>query len=106
MRNFIQPGDNLTFPAPADVLSGDLVVIGAMIGVAAHGADNGENVTITTRGVFELPKKLGDAFTVGATAYWDAVAKHVTTTETSNTPIGYAVESAAVGDLNTKVRLR
>ncbi|HYD29367.1 MAG TPA: DUF2190 family protein [Azospirillaceae bacterium] len=99
-------GDSLTIPAPADVLSGDLVQVGDMIGVASHGAENGEDVTILTRGVFELPKKLGDVFTVGQPAYWDASVKSVTTSADSNVPIGYATTSAESADGDVLIRLR
>jgi|GEM_PF-4444391 len=38
MKNYIQPGDSITVPAPADVKSGDLVVVGDLFGVAQFSA--------------------------------------------------------------------
>ena len=39
------------------------------------------------------------------TAYWDAAAKNVTTTATSNTKIGYFSEAKAAGVLKARVKL-
>ena len=38
--NYIQLGDSLTIPAPASVLSGDLVIAGEIIGIAAGHAES------------------------------------------------------------------
>lgn len=57
MRNFIQPGNTLTVIAPTGgVVSGQLFAVGALIGVAAFSAAAGEEVEMTTEGVFDLPK--------------------------------------------------
>jgi predicted RecA/RadA family phage recombinase len=58
MKNYLQEGDSVTVPAPANVSSGDGVLLGTLFGVAATDADSGANVTIKTTGVFTLPKLL------------------------------------------------
>jgi predicted RecA/RadA family phage recombinase len=105
MKNFIQPGDTITVPAPADVTSGSLVLVGVLFGIAAFDAKSGEDVEISTKGVFELPKTSAQAWTVGAAIYWDNTAKAATTTATSNTFIGHAVAAAANPSDIGKVRL-
>ncbi|NSZ17559.1 DUF2190 family protein [Agrobacterium vitis] len=95
MKNFIQQGVNLTVPAPADILSGDVVVIGDLHGIASISAAQGQDLVFVTEGVFELPKVAANNFAIGAKVYYDSTAKLVTTTATSNTLIGVAVTAAA-----------
>lgn len=94
MRNFIQTGDIIEVTAPADVSSGDLVIVGKLAGVAVADAVNGAPVNIKTSGVFELPKTSAQAWTVGASIYATS-AGLATTTATDNTLIGHAVGAAA-----------
>lgn len=94
MKNYIQKGENLTVPAPAAVLSGEGVVIGAIFGVAAGNAAQGANVDLVTEGVFSLPKVAAQAVAIGDKLYWDSAAKLVTKTAGSNTYIGVAVNVA------------
>ncbi len=95
MKNYIQPGDSITVPAPADVKSGDLVVVGDLFGVAQFSAASGDPVEISTKGVFGLPKVSAQAWSVGAKVYYVAADKNISTTATGNTFIGHATEAAA-----------
>lgn len=109
--NFIQPGDLLTVPAPADVDSGEGVRVGVLFGVAQHDAVSGAQVTIATTGVHSLPKAPSQAWTVGAAVYWDhdAADGAVATTATTagNILIGVAVAAvgSGAGEIVGKVRL-
>ncbi|ULB10732.1 DUF2190 family protein [Cereibacter azotoformans] len=95
MKNFIQPGEHVTVPAPADVTSGALVMVGAIVGVAQHDAASGEDVVLVRRGVFTLPKTSAQAWTVGQKLYRDATTGAATTTASGNTIIGAAYAAAA-----------
>jgi len=95
MRNFVQPGKTITVLAPANVLSGDFVVVGAMYGFAAYDALSGAEVEIVTEGVFDTKKKNSQAWTQGAAIYWDATAKEMTVTATDNLLVGHAVLAVA-----------
>lgn len=105
MKNFVQQGVNLTVPAPAAILSGDVVVIGDLHGVASINAAEGADLVFVTEGVFELPKVAANAFAIGSKVYYDSVAKLVTTTASGNTLIGVAVTVAAAttGSVNVKL---
>ncbi|OJF91507.1 hypothetical protein AX761_22220 [Rhizobium sp. 58] len=106
MKNFVQNGVNLTLPAPAAILSGEVVVIGDIHGVAARdAAAAGAEVDIVTEGVFELPKVAADAFTIGAKVYYVGGTKLVTATASGNTMIGVAVTAAPVGTASVNVKL-
>jgi predicted RecA/RadA family phage recombinase len=105
MKNYIQPGTNLTLVTPENVLSGAGLLIGSIFGVAASDAVLGNNVDLVTEGVFELPKVSAQAMTLGAKVYWDSAAKLVTTVSAGNTSIGTAVAVAVNPSSVTIVRL-
>ena len=105
MKNFVQPGDVVTIPAPADVVSGAGVLAGALFGVASTDAVSGESLAVAVTGVFELPKVSAQAWTVGAAIYWIAAENVCTSVAGSNTLIGKAVAAAANPSATGVVRL-
>lgn len=106
MKNFIQPGDAVTVPAPSGgTVSGRVCIIGSLIGVAAVTAVQGADVTLHTEGVFELAKAGSLAIAVGDKVYWVAASNHVNKTASGNTLVGIAVEAAATDATTVKVKL-
>jgi len=105
MRNHIQPGNTLTLPAPADVLSGAGVLIGSIFGVSNGDAESGNPVDIDVVGVFDLPKVSALAIAIGDKVYWDNSTRLVTKTASGNTLIGAAVTAAANPSPSVNVRL-
>ena len=57
MKNFVQENTQITVEAPKDVRSGELVVIGSLIGVANTDINKGGKITLTTQGIFEFDCK-------------------------------------------------
>jgi predicted RecA/RadA family phage recombinase len=106
MKNFIQPGQTVTLPAPYDVISGACLKLGAIVGVAAHDAAAGAEVETMLTGVHDLAKAPSQAWAVGAKIYWDDTNKVTTTTATSNTMIGVALLPVAGGASDTIGRIR
>ena len=104
MKNYVQPGDTVTVVAPATVLSGAGLLVGALFGVALSDAASGESMEMVTEGVVDLPKA-AVVITQGTKLYWDNTSKNVTTTVGTNTLIGCALLAAAIGDTITRVRL-
>ncbi|THK38660.1 DUF2190 family protein [Ensifer sp. MPMI2T] len=105
MRNFIQPGKVLTMVAPVGgVVSGALVVVGKIFGVAATSAAEAEEYELETGGVYDLPKVAAEAWTVGQEIYADA-SGIATNVATGNTKIGTAVLAAANPSGTGRVRL-
>lgn len=94
MKNFVQTGTALRVTAPANVSSGDGVLVGALFGIACFGALAGADLEIHTEGVFDLAKVSAQAWAPGAPIYWDATQKKATTTAAGNTPIGVAIVAA------------
>ena len=105
MRNFVQPGNQITVAAPAAVASGEGVQIGDLFGVANGDATTGADLVISTTGVFTLPKATTDAITVGASVYWDDANGEVTVTATDNLFVGHAVAAAGNPSATVAVRL-
>lgn len=103
MKNYIQPGDAITIPAPAAVVSGAGVTVDSLFGVANASAANGEPVVLSTVGVFELPKAVADNITVGEPIYFDA--GEATSDDSSGVKIGVAIAEAGAGVTAVTVRL-
>lgn len=105
MKNFVQPGVNLTLTAPADIKSGEVFILGAIVGIAAGDGLSGYPVDIVTAGVFDLDKVGADAFSPGDSVYYASASKLVTSTASGNKKIGVAVEAAPAASGSVEVRL-
>jgi predicted RecA/RadA family phage recombinase len=103
MKNFVQPGNTITVVAPAGgVVSGQVVVVGAIVGIAAYDAVAAAPVEISTEGVFNVAKETADLLTAGAVAKLDA-SNLVGVAGTNK--IGWIVGNAAAGTTTVAVRL-
>ncbi len=107
MKNYVGKGETLTVAAPANLASGEFVLIGAAIfGAAIKAAASGDPVALVTSGLFEgAPKATGAAWVVGDIVYWDATAKNFTKTSSANSRVGVAAVAAATGDAVGTVKL-
>lgn len=106
MKNYVQPSDPITVPAPAGgTVSGRICIIGSLIGVAAVTAVQNTPVALHTEGVFELAKAGSLAINVGEKVYWVAASNLVNKTASGNTLVGIAVEAAAADATTVKVKL-
>ena len=105
-RNFIQPGGIVTLTIPAGGLgAGAGYLVGSLFGVAMTGGTEGDEDEFAMTGVFELPKKGGDAPTVGAKLYWNSAERHLTTTASGNTYVGVALIASGGADTTVRIRL-
>ncbi|UZP67723.1 DUF2190 family protein [Desulfovibrio mangrovi] len=104
-QNHVQEGKkmNWTNGGAAAVVSGQAVVVGALVGVAAGDIAVGETGVLEVAEVRFLPKA-AEAITQGAKLYWDANGNPVggvagsgclTATATDNTYAGVAFAAAA-----------
>ncbi|MGE5597628.1 MAG: DUF2190 family protein [Hyphomicrobiales bacterium] len=108
MKNFIQSGNTITVTAPAGgVTSGQLVVIGSLIGVAAFDAEAGADVEIDTTGVFTLPKVATDDIAAGDKLYYASATSNLTKTAgTGSKPlVGAAVKAAGAATVTVPCKL-
>lgn len=103
MNNYVQPGDVLTFTAPAGLSSGDAVKIGQLLVVAQGDALITEEFEGKVTGVFSLPKNAAEALTEGALVYWDG--SEITTTPNTNLLVGVAVSDELAATTPVNIRL-
>jgi predicted RecA/RadA family phage recombinase len=84
----------LDFAVDSDVKSGDIVVIGAIVGVAQHdaleGADGDYYATLKLDGAFKFPTEA--EFSVGDVAYVDATGAVVA--DDAETAMGHVIKVA------------
>jgi predicted RecA/RadA family phage recombinase len=108
MKNYVQPGKTITVTVvdSGGVESGDLVVIGSLIGVAACDAAATEEVEIDTEGVFELPKITIDDVEVGELLFWDASVSKLTNVAGSGSKPQVGLATVAAGNGETTVNCR
>lgn len=106
MKNFVKRGEVIDYvnTSGSDINSGDLVIIGALIGFAQTDIASGATGAVLLKGVFTVAKA-NMAFTQGAKLYWDNTAKNATTTTTSNTLFAVAHTAALAGDLTAEIQL-
>ncbi|MBK5933179.1 putative RecA/RadA family phage recombinase [Rhodovulum imhoffii] len=102
MRNYVQPGDTITIPAPGPVLSGQIVTVGALTGIASGNAEIGENVALSVAGVFDLPKVDAEALALGDEV---EVSGGEVTALASGSRLGVVIADAAANDATARVRL-
>ena len=106
MKNFIEVGGSIDVIAPAGgFVSGQVVIIGALLGVATVTAAPGVSAAVKVGGVFEIPKVSAQAWTVGQEVSFDTTAFTATTvTSGTTTVIGYATEAAVNGSVTGRVK--
>ena len=105
-KNYLQPADVVEFTAPSGgVVSGTPYLIGTVLVVALVSAAQTEKFSGARTGKWTLPKATGQAWTEGASLYWDNTNKNFTTTATSNYFAGNAGAAAASGDTTGEVIL-
>ena len=104
MQNYIQHGENIEVTAPYALSAGDGCLVGSIFGVAAYDALINTTVTISTEGVYTLPKTSALAISPGDVLYWDDTNKELNKTS-SGVPVGLAMATAANPSATVQVRL-
>ncbi|MDK6078930.1 DUF2190 family protein [Massilia varians] len=105
MKNKIQKGDVITVIAPYAVTGGQGVKVGALFGVAAGDATQGNPVEIDRTGVYALAAVTADTGAAGDKMYWDDTARRITKTATSNILVGALAVSKSGSDTAATVLL-
>ena len=106
MKDYFQNGHVTRVTTPAgDIASGNALIVGSILGIAAYSLAEGNPVEFSTTGVFQPPKASAAVLAVGARVALDNTAKEVTTPAAGRFPIGVAVEAAGSGITSVAVRL-
>lgn len=104
-NRYIQPGEVLDYTATSNISSGQVVLMGARIGVALTAIPNGTTGSVQVTGVFNLPKLSTDNVAQGQLLYWDNTNSRLTTTASGNTLAGYAAAPAASGTTSVNIKI-
>ncbi|MCH2394320.1 DUF2190 family protein [Oceanibaculum sp.] len=105
MKNYIRTGNTMPIVAPlGGVETGQPVLVGDIVGVAAVAAQEGAATEVHIEGVFDLPK-VADDIDQGALVYFDATAGNFTTDPADNAPAGIAFRAAVALDGTVQVKL-
>jgi predicted RecA/RadA family phage recombinase len=106
MRNYVQEGIVLTIVAPVAVKSGDLVLLGAIVGVCACDSEAGQEVEVRVEGVFSVPKLASaDVLAAGALAKATFVNNIGAVGAAGSVDVGWITEASASGQTTVNVRL-
>lgn len=102
---FVQPGEVIDHTAGANIASGQVVLMGARIGVALKAIANGETGPMQVTGVFNIAKLSTDNMAQGALLYWDNTNSRLTTTASANTLAGFAAAAAAANTTSVNIKI-
>lgn len=102
---FVQPGDVIDYTAGSNIVAGQVVLIGARIGVALQDIANGKVGSVAMTGVFTINKLSTDVVAAGALLYWDNSNSRLTVTSSGNTLAGYAVAAAGNGVATVNIKI-
>lgn len=102
---FVQPGEVIDYTAGANIASGQVVLMGARIGVALKAIANGETGPMQVTGVFNIAKLSTDNMAQGALLYWDNTNSRLTTTASGNTMAGFAAAAAAATTTSVNIKI-
>ncbi|HBI15023.1 MAG TPA: hypothetical protein DDY20_05845 [Desulfobulbaceae bacterium] len=105
-KNHIQPGTTMPWinGTAADVVSGEVVVVGAMVCVALGDIAIGAEGNLATEEVWEVAKEAPLVIDQGDIVYWDAVNSNIDLTNT-NVVAGKAFAAAASAATTVLVKL-
>ena len=100
MKNFDQNGDYIDYTAPsdADIVSGQLVQVGDLHGVAVTAIPRSTTGSLARKGVYTLPKLTAapaDATTLGGPVYFSAGSVSGSDSDGTRKLVGYALAVAA-----------
>ncbi len=106
MKNYKGPGEAVNVPAPAGgTVSGKMVIVGSLVGIASVTAAEGVLVAVETEGVFAYPKAAALAIAIGDKLYYDATNDVLNKTASGNKLVGIAADSAAADAATVDVKL-
>lgn len=100
---FLQDGHSINYTPTSDMLSGDVIVLGNLIGIATRPIPANTMGALAITGVFRIAKLSTDEVTTGAVLYWDDTNKYVTLNASGTTRIGLAVADSPSGQATADV---
>ena len=99
-------GRYITVAAPTGgVTSGDVVLIGGLIGIAQATAAQTVDVVLDTQGVYTVACASAAVIAVGDVLYWDVADAEFNKTAAGNYKVGVATSAAGNGVTSVNIKL-
>lgn len=101
-------GQTIDYTPGSNVSSGDVVVLGNLVGVAAVDIDSGDQGALTVEGIVELPKASAEGeLTQGTVVFWDDSADEVVSAgaDAGNIYCGHVAKTAVASATVIDVKL-
>ncbi|WP_373502854.1 DUF2190 family protein [Aestuariivirga sp.] len=95
MNSFVHQGLSVEIAAPYEVQPGGGVLRGALFGIARSWAEIGDNVEVSTAGVFDLHRDPSEDWHVGVRIYWNDAVRRFTTDPSNAVLVGFSVADSA-----------
>lgn len=106
MKNSVKDGKYITYAHSAAVESGDMIQIGALVGVACGKYAANESGEYSLLGVYSFKKTGATVFAIGAAVEYDTATKEIVATGgAGDFAAGWVFEAAASGSTSVKVLL-
>jgi len=105
-KNHVRPGVVIDVTLAAAVLSGELIKVGDLAGVALGSGGIGDTVSVQVDEVFRVPKLAADNMAVGVRVYLDAANKRVTLSDASGANIAAGKTAAPAAATTTTVEVK
>lgn len=107
MKNYVQPGEVIEITAGANLVSGQPVVIGEMVGICCHDIASGAAGRVALCGVFTVVKAAGATWSKGQKLFWDKTNLNFTPTASADADLmaGFAFEDALIGATAGQLKL-
>ncbi len=106
---FVQQGDSIDYTPSADIVAGDVVVQGDLVGIAKCDIPAGTLGALAVVGLFDFPKAAGAGtdFLPGEAGYWDTGNQQAITDNGGGARpfLGKAAQSAVDDDETVRLRL-
>ncbi len=99
---YVQKGDAVDFIPVADMVAGDIVRLGNLIGITKIPVKAGCLGTLAISGIFDIAKPQGVSFHTGANVFWDTANG---TVAASGVFLGIAVREAQYAQDHVQVLL-
>lgn len=100
MKNYVQPGNSLSIPAPAGgAVAGAPCSIGSLRGFYAASAPEGQLVEVPRVGVFDVVKAAAEAWGIGDKLYYNAANSNFTKTSAGAVLFGFVAAPALAADV-------
>ena len=104
-KNYVAPGKYLTHTHNEAVASGQALLIGAILGIAASAYAANESGDYSLEGIFQLPVDPAVTGSVGEKAYWDAANSRVTDVAAGAVLVGVFAAAKPAAQASALVRL-